>query len=117
MATGAEFAGGIRQSLGETCGFLPRRLRLRAWVYLKSGSIRSTNLVLKVVCNGRREDPQMSIPLHATIMRYNKWELVEQSFTLPDDLLPTDELLFYCWHAETDGDATYIDDVRIDALP
>ena len=117
IATGAEFAGDIRQTLGGACNFVPRRLRLRAWVFLKSGRIRGTNLVLTVRCNGRREDPRMSIPLHTTIMRYNKWERVQQSFTLPDGLLPTDELLFYCWHAEANGDVTYVDDVRIDALP
>jgi hypothetical protein len=119
VATGTEFtpiyparALGLAVPAG-----VPRRLRLRAWVWLPSGRTRNTVLVATVNCGGRRPDVWQGLSLNQVVRRFQKWERVELPVTLPADLVPFDQLTVYVWHQEADGEPTYVDDVEIDAWP
>jgi hypothetical protein len=114
MAPKAEFGPGYSTTL-EKCGFVPRKMRLSGWVYLPSGRIRSTVLVVTVDCHGRRPDVWQGINIDESVERYRVWVPVQKIMKLPDGLEPTDELKFYVWHNDTNGELLFLDDLKLEA--
>lgn len=115
LGNGAEYGSVYRTTLANTrCEGVPRRLRLSAWVYLPSGRIRKTKLVVQVDCHGRRPNVWRALEVSEVVRRYQQWERVQKNIALPTDLDPSDELQFYVWHAEANGEPTWVDDLLVE---
>jgi hypothetical protein len=95
------------------CDFVPRRLRLQAWVYLPSGRIRSTNIIVEIDCHGRRPNIWTGLEIEQAVRRYQKWERVQKYIHLPADMEASDELKMYLWHPETNGENLWLDDIQL----
>lgn len=92
----------------------PRRLRLRAWAWLPHGRVRVA-LVLKVSRSNEKVYSQL-LWVNENVRRYQQWESVERDFTLPSDLLPTDQVTFYVWQPGPVWDTIYFDDISLAKL-
>ena len=114
VPAGQEFAGNYRAPLGSVCAFVPTRLRLQSWVYLPSGRSRDTQLVVQVLCHGRRPDVWRALAVDLVVQRYQKWERVFKYIRLPAGLDPSDELQVYVWHSDPTGEPTYFDDLTVE---
>jgi hypothetical protein len=112
VADGAEYVAPYHTTLGR-CAFVPSRLRLRGWVYLTSGLIRSTKLVVEIRCHDRRPNIWRALNIDAVVRRYQMWEPITKTIHLPADLDPTDEVLVYVWCPER-GAAKYFDDLTLE---
>ena len=106
-------AGPAHRVLLGNCGFMPSRLHLGAWVYLPSGRIRSTDIVVEVNCHGRRPTMRLSLEIEQNVKRYQKWEYVQKYIRLPADMKATDELSVYLRHLESEGDNLWLDDIQL----
>lgn len=113
MGPREEFGPGYATTF-EKNGFVPRRLRLSGWAYLPSGRIRSTILVINVQCHGRRPDVWEGMDIDESVARYQVWVPLQKHIRLPDDLLPSDELKFYVWHSDVNGELTFLDDLKLE---
>lgn len=113
LPQGAEYGGNYVTTLGK-CATVPRRLRLSGWVYLPNGRIRSTVLVVQVLCHGRRPDVWEGLELSEKVKRYQTWESVEKYIRLPEDLNASDELKVYVWHADPNGEIILFDDLKVE---
>jgi hypothetical protein len=113
MAAGTEFGPSYTTTF-ERCGFMPKRLKLSAWAYLPSGRVRANVVVVTVDCHGRRPNLWKGMNLDEVVTRYQLWVPVQKHITLPDDLLPTDELKVYLWRAEKDGELLFLDDLKLE---
>jgi len=114
MSPGAEYGPGYSTTLAALASSMPHELYLRAWVYLPSGRIRATMLVVVVNCHGRRPDVWNAINIDQTMARYQIWAPVQKYIPLPHDLQPTDELTFYVWHSDPNGDLLFLDDLTLE---
>jgi hypothetical protein len=114
VPTNVEYGVGYVTKLS-ACDVVPRRLRLSSWVYLSSGRIRSTKLVVQIMCHGRRPDVWESLEVQEVVKRYQQWEPIHKIIYLPDDLDPTDEVKVYVWHMEAGGETTWFDDLKLEA--
>lgn len=112
IPAGQEYGAEYRAALNK-CGFVPRRLLLNTWVYLPSGRTGSTELVVYVDCHERRPAIWRSIHLEQVVKRYQKWEQVQQTFPLPSDVEPGDEVRVSLWHPEPLGENIWLDDLRL----
>ncbi|RSK31154.1 hypothetical protein [Hymenobacter metallilatus] len=113
LVEGTDFGSKFQQPLGISCAFVPRKLRLSGWVYLPSGRIGSTKLVVEINCQGRRKNVWECLEVQEVVKRYGKWEYVQKIIRLPPDLEPSDILQLYVWHVEA-GDPTWFDDLRLE---
>jgi hypothetical protein len=93
---------------------MPKRLKLSAWAYLPSGRVRANVVVVTVDCHGRRPNLWKGMNLDEVVTRYQLWVPVQKHISLPDDLLPTDELKVYLWRAEKDGELLFLDDLKLE---
>jgi hypothetical protein len=112
LGQGAEYSSNYIVKLSQ-CGFMPRRLRVSAWVYLPNGRIRSTFLVTQVLCHGRRPDVWEGLEIASKVKRYQVWESIQKYIRLPDDLQPSDELKVYIWHTDPSGENIWFDDIQV----
>ena len=101
----------------EQLSFVPRQLDISLWAYLTNGRTREIMLVVQVLREGRGPDVWTALPLEQVVKRYGQWEHVDHTVFLPAGLSPHDRLKLYLWHVDTNGEATYLDDLRIVARP
>lgn len=112
IGQGAEY-GPVYGTTLDACPFLPHKLRLSGWVYLPSGHV-STVLVVAINCHGRRPDIWEGLVLDEVVTRYQVWVPVQKHISLPDDLLPTDEIKLSIWHNYPNAEAAFLDDLKIE---
>ncbi|MCR5887955.1 hypothetical protein LRS06_09215 [Hymenobacter sp. J193] len=110
---GAEYGGSYLTKL-DKCATLPRKLRVSGWVYAPSGRIRTTSIVVQVVCHGRRPDVWEALDVSEKVKRYQVWVPVQKYIRLPADLDPSDEVKVYVWHPDLTGEAAFFDDIKLE---
>lgn len=114
MEPGAEYGTIYSTTLKDAGSIVPRELHLSGWVYLPSGRIRATGLVVSINCQGRRPDVWEALSIDQTVKRYQVWTPIRKYIHLPDDLLPSDELKLYMWHNEPNGELLFLDDLKLE---
>ncbi len=113
---GRTFSGGFMTPLGSLGphGELPRKVRVRAWVWVASARTPGAAVVAQVRCHGRRPDVWLARSVQEVVNRLGQWEQVEYNYYFPDDLKSDDELVVFLWQLVADADAVYLDDMEID---
>ena len=112
VSDNTEFTNACHTTL-EGLPFLPSKLRLQAWTYLPGRFIGSTMVVLQVNCHGRRPNLWSGLALEQVVTRYEQWEHLTKTISLPADLDPTDEVTVYVW-CPTGGPPRYFDDFTLE---
>lgn len=114
---GQAYSSGYLAPLGHGLPFVPRRVRVEAWVYLPDGRTREASLVLQVSPPNGENKVWERIHLENVVKRYAKWERVEKTYVLPAGLKATDPLRIYLWTPELSDIPVYLDDLRVQAWP
>lgn len=108
-----EFGYTYIQTLGKMSTARAKAVTVSAWVWLPSAQA-SASLVLAISRSPERNSSVFygSIPLGTAAKKFKDWQLVSQTFVLPDSAQDTNQLKCYLWRASATENA-YADDITI----
>ncbi|WP_345113007.1 hypothetical protein [Hymenobacter algoricola] len=92
----------------------PTRLRVSAWVIMPHGRATAA-----LVVEAKRDNATIYyrlLPIEQVVKRYNQWEQVYDTFTLPETMAPTDVVKVYLWQIGEKRNTIYMDDLMLETL-
>ncbi|WP_303309529.1 hypothetical protein [Hymenobacter sp. BT730] len=113
VSPGHEFSLGYSNKLSKLAPDWPAQLKVGAWVMLPNDQA-AAKLVVEVQAP-EHKGPNLlweGFDLTQSVKRYNQWQYVEYTITLPTAAGPNHRLLAYLWLADS-KQPVYLDDLKI----
>ena len=110
-APGHEFSFGYNNKLSRVAPTMPTKIKVSAWVMLPNAQT-NAKLVTEIKSSNGANMQWDGLELAKTVKRFNKWQYVEQTVSIPPAAKPDDRLLAYLWLANS-KEPVYLDDLKI----
>ena len=112
---GVDYGLGYGGTLGKLSTTRPAKITVSAWVFLPSNQAAS-QLVTEI------KDPATNkvqlwegIDLPKTVKKFNEWQKVEKTITIPVDATASSRIMIYPWRGNS-SQTVYVDDVEVTAV-
>ncbi|MBD2723437.1 carbohydrate binding domain-containing protein [Hymenobacter armeniacus] len=108
-----EYAYTYIQNMGKMSNAKIKDLTVSAWVWLPNQQA-SSSLVVAINHSAERGTPVFykTIVLPTSVKKFKEWQLVTETFALPDSVQATNQLKCYLWGMGT-KENVYADDITI----